>query len=102
MYLIYVLVAIAALAGIYGIYVARRNAIERENDTRAEREVRELVDLHSKPTLWKRWLDLQRARGGWKIQNTRGNGMTPATGSPLFSNKRIAIATDFLESSRLA
>ena len=38
MYLIYVLVAIAALAGIYGIYVARRNAIERENDTRAERE----------------------------------------------------------------
>lgn len=52
MYLIYVLVAIAALAGIYGIYVARRNAIERENDTRAEREVRELVDLHSKPTLW--------------------------------------------------
>ncbi len=28
--------------------------------------------------------------------------MTPATDSPLFSNKRIAIATDFLESSRLA
>jgi len=52
MYLIYVLVAIAALAGIYGIYVARRNAIERENDTRAEREVRDLVDLHAKPTLW--------------------------------------------------